>query len=292
MRSILNQQKANLIFYKTDDEIELLREACLLVCKALTHVAANIRPGMNGLELDRAAEQIIRDHGASPAFKGYESASAPKPFPASLCISINEVVVHGIPSDQEFQDGDVVSVDCGVLLNGYYGDAAYTFALGDVKDEVMKLLRVTKTSLYKGIEQAVHGNRIGDVGHAIQHYTERIHGYSVVRELVGHGVGRSLHEEPEVPNYGKRGNGIVVKEGLVIAIEPMINLGKKEVKQGKDGWTISTRDSKPSAHYEHTIAVRKNQADILSDHRPIEAAVAKNSELKQVEAMEEVMALA
>lgn len=287
--SLLNQPKTNLIFYKTEEEIELVREACLLVCKVLTHVAANIKPGMKGSRLDREAEELIRDHGALPAFKGYVGAGSDEAFPSTLCVSMNEVVVHGIPSDEViFKDGDIVSVDCGVLLNGFHGDAAYTFALGDVNEATMELLRITKTSLYKGIEQAVHGKRIGDIGFAIQNYTERAFNYSVVRELVGHGVGKSLHEDPEVPNYGKRGNGILLRDGLVIAIEPMINLGKKEVMQGKDGWTISTADKKPSAHYEHTVAVRKQHAGILSDHNPIEAAEALNPELKVVEAKEEV----
>lgn len=289
MRSLLNQPKTNLIFYKTDEEIELLRDACLLVCKVLTHVGANLKPGMKGSQLDREAEELIRDHGATPAFKGYIGAGSETAFPSTLCISLNEAVVHGIPSDEiAFKDGDIVSVDCGVLLNGYHGDAAYTFAIGDVDEATMELLRVTKTSLYKGIEQAVHGKRIGDIGFAIQNYTERAFGYSVVRELVGHGVGKSLHEDPEVPNYGKRGNGVLMREGLVIAIEPMINLGKKDVMQGKDGWTIVSSDKKPSAHYEHTVAVRKHHADILSDHDPIEAAIAMNSELKTVEAKEEI----
>lgn len=292
MRSLLNQPKTNLIFYKTDEEIELIREACLLVCKVLTHVGVNLKPGMKGSKLDREAEELIRDHGATPAFKGYIGAGSDTEFPSTLCISRNEAVVHGIPSeDDEFRDGDIISVDCGTFLNGFYGDAAYTFALGDVDERTMELLRVTKTSLYKGIEQAVHGKRIGDIGFAIQHYTERAFGYSVVRELVGHGVGKSLHEDPEVPNYGKRGNGVLMKEGLVIAIEPMINMGKKDVMQGKDGWTIVTSDKKPSAHYEHTVAVRKHHADILSDHQPIEAAIEKNGELKSVESKEEVYAL-
>ncbi len=290
--SLLNQPKTNLIFYKTEEEIERIREACLLVCKVLAHVGANIKPGMKGSKLDREAEELIRDHGATPAFKGYVGAGSETPFPASLCVSINEVVVHGIPSDETvFKDGDIVSVDCGVLLNDYHGDAAYTFALGNVNEKTMELLRVTKSSLYRGIGQAVHGRRIGDIGFAIQSYTERGFGYSVVRELVGHGVGKSLHEDPEVPNYGKRGNGTMLREGLVIAIEPMINLGKKDVSQSKDGWTILTSDRKPSAHYEHTVAVRKNHADILSDHDPIEAAIAKNPELKTVEAKAEIAAL-
>ncbi|MCF8246741.1 MAG: type I methionyl aminopeptidase [Saprospiraceae bacterium] len=278
-----------MIFYKTDEEIELIREACLLVCKVLTHVGANLKAGMKGSKLDREAEELIRDNGATPAFKGYVSSGADVAFPSTLCISVNEAVVHGIPSEEEeFKDGDIVSVDCGTFLNGYYGDAAYTFALGNVDEATMELLRITKTSLYKGIEQAVHGKRIGDIGYAIQSYTERAFEYSVVRELVGHGVGKSLHEDPEVPNYGKRGSGVLMKEGLVIAIEPMINMGKKEVMQGKDGWTIMSSDRKPSAHYEHTIAVRKQKADILSNHDPIEAAIAMNPELKTVEAKENI----
>lgn len=271
-----------MIFHKTDEEIELIREACLLVSKVLTHVGANLRPGMTGAQLDREAEELIRDHQAAPAFKGY------KGYPSTLCVSINDVVVHGIPKEEEFKEGDVVSVDCGVLLNGYFGDAAYTFALGEVNEKTMHLLRTTKTSLYKGIEQATHGKRLGDVSFAIQNFVEKEHNYSVVRELVGHGIGKSLHEDPEVPNYGKRGNGILLRDGLVIAIEPMINLGEKEIKQSKDGWTISTRDHKPSAHYEHTIAVRKTKADILSDHVMIEAAVGGNPNLQMVEALEEV----
>ncbi|GIV31948.1 MAG: methionine aminopeptidase [Saprospiraceae bacterium] len=268
------------IYYKTDEEIELIREACLLVCKVLTHCATRLKPGITGKQLDKEAEELIRDHGATPAFKGYRG------FPATLCISPNEVVVHGIPNDEPFKEGDIVSIDCGTFLKGFHGDAAYTFAIGDVPEATMQLLRVTKTSLYKGIAQAVHGNRLGDISYAIQHYVEREHPYSVVRELVGHGLGRELHEEPEVPNYGRRGNGLLLKEGLVIAIEPMINLGKRDVGQADDNWTIFTRDHQPSAHYEHTVAVRKVQADILSDHRPIEEAISKNPYLKTVELIE------
>ncbi len=263
------------IFYKTDEEIEIIRDNCLLVCKTLALVAEMIGPGVSGDNIDKQAEQLIRDHGGVPGFKGLYD------FPATLCVSVNEQVVHGVPSEQEFRDGDIVSVDCGVFMNGYYGDAAYTFAIGEVADEVMELLRITKASLYKGIECAVSGKRIGDIGFAIQHYTERVHHYGVVRELVGHGVGRDLHEGPEVPNYGKRGKGIKLKEGLVIAIEPMINLGKKDVISFQDG-TVLAKDKKPSAHFEHTVAVRKHRADILSDHSFIEAAILKNSNLKEV----------
>ncbi len=269
-----------MIFYKTDEEIELLREANLLVSKVLTHLATRIRPGICGEVLDREAEELIRDHHALPAFKGYRD------FPSTLCISPNENVVHGIPSKREFQDGEIVSVDCGTFLNGFHGDAAFTYALGEVDEEVMNLLRVTKTSLYRGIDVAVVGKRIGDIGFAIQNYVERENKYSVVKELVGHGVGKDLHEDPEVPNYGKRGKGIKLKDGLVIAIEPMVNLGKREVKQMKDGWTIYTKDKKPSAHFEHTVAVRRNKADILSDHSMIEEAIKKNPALRSVEIMD------
>jgi methionyl aminopeptidase len=271
-----------MIFYKTEEEIELIRQSCLLVCKALAHVGSIIRPGVTGLQLDKEAETLIRDHQAAPGFKGYRG------FPGTLCISPNEAVVHGIPSKKEFRDGDVVSIDCGVLWNGFFGDAAYTFALGNVKPEVMDLLRATNASLYLGIEQAVSGNRIGDIGFAIQEFIERKHGYGVVRELVGHGLGKSLHEEPEVPNYGKRGKGVKLREGMVIAIEPMVNMGKKEVSQADDGWTIISKDRKATAHYEHTVAVGKETADILSDHRPIEQAVGNNPELRFVEVLKPV----
>ena len=287
VRGLIHRQKTNNIIYKTDEEIEMLREACLLVCKVLTYVGENIRPGITGEELDAVAEQIIRDNGAIPAFKGYEGQHGP--FPNSLCISINEVIVHGIPSKEEFKDGDIVSVDCGTIMpSGFHGDAAYTFPLGEVDEKTMQLCRVTKASLYRGLEKAIHGNRMGDISHAIQKYTERDHKYSVVRELVGHGVGKSLHEDPEVPNFGKRGNGLKLQEGLVIAVEPMINLGRKDVAQGGDGWTIFTKDRQPSAHYEHTIAVRKGKADLLSDHEPIEAAILKNPNVQEVVSFDEL----
>lgn len=266
-----------MIIYKTDDEIELIRESCLLVSKTLALVGSMIKPGISGAEIDKAAEELILDHGAVPGFKGYGG------FPATLCVSPNEQVVHGIPGkDQVFKDGDIVSVDCGVIMNGFYGDAAYTFALGDVSEEVMKLLEVTNTSLYKGIEQAVAGNRLGDISFAVQYYAEKEHGYGIVRELVGHGVGRNLHEAPEVPNYGRRGRGVKLQEGLVIAIEPMVNLGDKRVATSKDGWTVYARDKKPSAHFEHTIAIRKDKADILSDHSIVELAIRKNDNVKEV----------
>lgn len=269
-----------MIYYKTDEQIELLRENCLLVSKVLTDIAGKIRPGMTGAQLDKEAEELIRDHGAVPGFKGLYGC------PSTLLISINEQVVHGLPSTEPFKDGDIVSIDCGTLKHEYYGDAAYTFALGNIGEEVMALLQTTKEALYRGIEQAKAGNRVGDISHAIQSYCENTHNYGVVRELVGHGVGKKLHEKPNVPNFGKRGKGVVMKPGLVIAIEPMINMGRKEVKQLSDGWTIVTKDGKPSAHYEHTVAVRKEGADILSNHLVIEEAISKNKELQEVIARE------
>ncbi len=263
-----------MVFYKTAEEIELVRKSCLLVCQTLAAVAERIRPGISTWDLDQVAETFIRDHGAVPGFKGYRG------FPGTLCTSVNEQVVHGIPGmSQVLQDGDVVSLDCGVLWNGFYGDAAYTFLVGQVPDAVLNLCLATRNSLYLGIEKAVAGNRIGDIGNAIQEYIEKQHGYGVVRDLVGHGIGRNLHEKPEVPNYGKRGKGFKLEAGLTIAIEPMVNLGKREVRTLRDGWTVVAKDKLPSAHYEHTVAVRKGPADILSDHSFIEAAVATNQEL-------------
>ena len=252
-----------MIYYKTAEEIELLRLSNMLVAKTHGEIAKIIRPGIKTIELDKRAEEFIRDNGGIPGFLGYGG------FPNTLCISVNETVVHGIPSNYELKEGDIVSVDCGVLMNGYYGDSAYTFAIGEISDEKKKLLQVTKEALYLGIEKAVSGNRLGDISFAVQHHAQS-HGFSVVREMVGHGVGKDLHEKPEVPNYGKRGRGIKLKEGLVIAIEPMINLGKKEIYQENDGWTIKTKDAKPSAHFEHTIAVKNGKADILSSFEFVE----------------------
>ena len=252
-----------MIHYRTDSEIELLRKAALLVGKTLGEVGKHIRPGIRTIELDRIAEEFIRDHGAIPAFKGYEG------FPGSLCISVNDAVVHGIPGNYELRDGDIVSVDCGTILDGYVGDSAYTFTVGEVSEDIKLFLQRSKESLYKGIEQAVAGNRIGDIGYAIQSYVEQF-GYGVVRELVGHGVGRKMHEDPQVPNYGKRGTGTKLSEGLVIAIEPMITFGKKDIIQERDGWTIKTRDRKPAAHFEHDVAVRNGKAEILSSFEWIE----------------------
>lgn len=257
-----------MIQYKSNEQIELIRESSLLVGKTLAEVAKMIKPGVNPIDLDRRAEEFILDHQAIPAFKGYGS------FPNSLCLSVNDVVVHGIPTKEVLKDGDVISVDCGVLKNGYYGDSAYTFEVGEVAPEISQLLRVTKESLYKAIEKAVVGNRLGDVSFAVQEHAEK-HGYGVVKELVGHGIGQHLHEKPEVPNYGKRGSGLKLMEGLVIAIEPMINLGKAAIWQSNDGWTIKTKDALASAHFEHTIAIRKGKADILSSFDFVEEVLTK-----------------
>jgi methionyl aminopeptidase len=257
-----------LIVYKTKAEIEQQRESSLLVARTLAEVAKRIGPGVTSLELDKLAEEFIRDHGAIPAFKGYNG------FPASLCVSPNSEVVHGIPNNKPFKEGDIVSVDCGVLKNEYYGDSAYTFPIGDVSDAVRSLLRVTKESLYQGINAAVEGKRLQDISFEIQTYCES-HGYSVVRELVGHGIGRQLHEAPEVPNFGKRGSGPKLKQGLVIAIEPMINMGTEQVIQASDNWTIITADNQPSAHFEHDVAVVNGKPEVLSTFKYIEEALAK-----------------
>jgi methionyl aminopeptidase len=251
------------LYYKTKEEIELIRESSLLVGKTLAEVAKVIKPGATTLSLDKVAYEFINDHKAVPAFLNYSG------FPNSLCISVNAHVVHGIPGKYELKDGDIISVDCGVVKNKFFGDSAYTFAVGEVRSEILNLLKITKESLYKGIEMAVVGKRIGDVGEAVQSHAEK-NGYSVVRELVGHGIGQNLHESPEVPNYGKRGTGLKFQEGLVIAIEPMINMGKRAIIQENDGWTIRTADNLPSAHFEHTIAIGKNKADILSSFEYIE----------------------
>jgi methionyl aminopeptidase len=265
------------IYYKTDDEIELIRASSLLVSKTLAYVGSLIKPGVTTAFLDKEAEIFILDNKGIPAFKGYRN------FPATLCMSVNEAVVHGIPNEREIGENDIISVDCGTLLDGYFGDSAYTFALGGVSPSVLNLLNVTNTSLYKGIEQAQAGKRIGDIGFAIFEFCERKYKYGVVRDLVGHGIGKALHEDPDVQNHGKKGNGVLLKHGLVIAIEPMINMGTKEVSGMGDGWTIITSDRKPSAHFEHTIAIRKGQkADILSDHSFVEDAVKKNSNLLEI----------
>jgi methionyl aminopeptidase len=264
-----------MIYLKTEEEINLIKESGQVLGKAHAEVAQWIKPGITTKKLDTIAEDYIRSYGGIPSFKGFNN------FPASLCMSVNEVVVHGIPGNYELKDGDIVSIDCGVKLNGFHSDSAYTYPVGEVSKEVMDLLTATKKSLYKGIEQAVDGLRIGDIGFAVQHYCEE-RGYTVVRELVGHGVGRELHEGPEVPNYGKRGKGLRLKEGMVLAIEPMINLGSKSVMQEKDGWTIRTSDRKYSAHFEHTVVVRKGKAEILTTFDYIEQVTANTSLMVEV----------
>jgi len=255
-----------MIYLKTEEEIQLIKKSSLLVGKTLAEVARHIEPGITTHELDTIAETFIRDHGAVPGFKGYRG------FPATLCVSVNEHVVHGIPGKRQLQDGDIISIDCGVLLNGFYGDSAYTFPVGNVQPDVLALMKATKESLYKGIEQAVVGKRTGDIGWAVQQHISPM-GYGIVRELIGHGVGKHLHESPDVPNYGKKGQGVLLTKGMVIAIEPMINLGKRHIVQEKDGWTIRTLDRKPSAHYEHTVAVGKQKAEILSSFDEIDKVV-------------------
>ena len=258
-----------MIRYKTKEEIELIRISSLLVGKTLAVVASEIKPGVSTAAIDKIAETFILDNGAKPAFKNYRG------FPGTLCVSPNAQVVHGMPGKYILQDGDIISVDCGVLMNGFYGDSAYTFPVGNVKPEIMKLLRVTKESLYKGLEKAIVGGRIGDISEAVQFHAES-NGFSIVRELVGHGVGKNLHEDPEVANYGRKGTGPKLAEGIVIAIEPMVNFGKRTIRQEKDGWTITTADGLPSAHFEHTIAVGMNKPDILSSFDEIEKVLNGN----------------
>ncbi len=257
-----------MVLIKTEEEIELIRESSLLVGKTLAEVAKKIAPGVTTIALDKIAEEFIRDNGGLPGFKGYHG------FPATLCISVNDEVVHGIPGKRFLQNGDIVSVDCGVKKNGYFGDSAYTFAIGIVDPKVLLLMKRTKESLYKAIEVAVAGKRVGDIGNAIQSYVEGF-GYSVVRDLVGHGLGKNLHEKPEVPNFGRRGQGKELLAGMVLAIEPMINLGVKNVTQDNDGWTIRTADKKPSAHFEHDIVIRKGYAEILSTFDYVEEVLSK-----------------
>lgn len=262
-----------MIRYKTKEEIEIMRHSCLLVGKAQAEIAKILKPGITTMYINGLAEEFIMDQGGYPTFKNYNG------YPYATCISVNDMVVHGFPNNNELKEGDVVSVDIGIYKNGFHGDSAYTYALAGIDDEVKQLLRVTKEALYLGIEKAVQGNRVGDIAHAIQEHTERKHGYGVVRELVGHGLGRDLHEDPQVPNYGKKGTGAKLKEGMVIAIEPMINLGKKEIIYDSDGWTIRTRDHKPSAHFEHDVCIQKGKADILSSFTEIEAAEKANAYL-------------
>ncbi|MBS1921083.1 MAG: type I methionyl aminopeptidase [Bacteroidetes bacterium] len=262
-----------MIIYKNNDEVNLMRQSALLVSQTLTEVAKVLRPGSSTLSLDKMIGEFIRDHHAIPSFLNYNG------YPFNSCLSVNDVVVHGFPNKNELKEGDIISVDIGVILNGWHGDHAYTFAIENPGKEVMQLIKITKESLYLGIEKAVAGNRIGDISYAIQEHTEKKHGYGVVRELVGHGLGRSMHEDPQVPNYGKRGTGAKLKEGMVLAIEPMINLGKRDVYTEDDGWTVRTKDGKPSVHFEHDVCVRNKKAEILSDYSIIEKAEHNNPNL-------------
>ncbi len=262
-----------MIIYKTEAEVACMKEAATLVSKTLTEVAKVLKPGMTTLDIDKICAEFVKDNKAVPSFYNYRG------YPHNVCASVNDVVVHGFPNDLPLKEGDIVSVDMGVILNGWHGDHAYTFILGDVSPEVLQLVRVTKESLYKGIEKATVNNRIGDIAYAIQEHTEHKYGYGVVRELVGHGLGKSLHEDPQVPNYGKRGTGPKMKENLVLAIEPMINLGSREVFTDEDGWTVRTRDGKPSVHFEHDVCIKRNKALILSDYSIIEAAEKANANL-------------
>lgn len=262
-----------MIYYKTNAEVGLMKESAMLVSKTLAEVAKVIKPGMSTLEIDKLCLEVVKDHKAVTSFYNY------KGYPFNICASVNDVVVHGFPNNTPLKEGDIVSVDLGVILNGWHGDHAYTFILGEVSNEVLQLVKVTKESLYKGIEKAVVNNRIGDIAYAIQEHTEKKHGYGVVRELVGHGIGKSLHEDPQMPNYGIRGTGPKLKENLVLAIEPMINLGTKDVYTERDGWTIKTKDGKPSVHFEHDVCVKRGKALILSDYSIIEAAEKANPNL-------------
>ena len=262
-----------MIHYKNPQEIELMRHSAQLVSKTLTEVAKILRPGITTSSIDKLIAEFIRDNEAIPSFLNYHG------YPFNSCISVNDVVVHGFPNDKELVEGDLISVDVGVFKNGFHGDHAYTFLIGKPADEIVDLVRITKESLYKGIEKAIAGNRLGDISYAIQEHTEKQAGYGVVRELVGHGLGKKMHEDPQVPNYGRRGIGPMLKEGLVLAIEPMINLGTKDVFTEKDGWTVKTGDGKPSVHFEHDVCVKKGKADILSDYSIIEAAEKANSNL-------------
>ena len=257
------------IFLKTEDELALMRQANQLVGRTLGELARHIKPGVTTLQLDKIAEEFIRDNGAIPTFKGFPNPYG-GPFPASICTSVNDAVVHGVPNAQTvLRDGDIISIDCGTLLNGFCGDSAYTFCVGEVSADVLELLRVTKESLYLGIGAAQAGHHLGDISHAVQSHCEA-HGYGIVRELTGHGIGHEMHEDPQVPNYGRRGNGVMLKASMCIAIEPMITQGQRDIWLDQDRWTIRTRDGKPAAHFEHTIAVCKGQAEILSSFEEIE----------------------
>lgn len=262
-----------MIHYKNEHEIALMRESALLVGKALAEVAKHIKPGITTAYLDKIADDFIRDHQATASFKNFNG------YPFASCMSVNDAVVHGFPSKTELREGDIVSVDIGVYKNAFHGDSAYTLALGDPGEDILRLMKVTKESLYKGVEKAVAGSRVGDIGFAVQDYCEKQFKYGVVRELVGHGLGRNLHEDPQVPNFGKRGSGAKLQDGMVIAIEPMVNMGVKEVWYDDDGWTVRTKDGKVSAHYEHTLCIRKGKADLLSSFDEVEKAEKSNAYL-------------
>jgi len=262
-----------MIHYKTNEEVEKMRISALLVSSSLTEIAKILKPGITTLSLDKVIEEFIRDHQGIPSFLNYNG------YPFNSCISVNEVVVHGFPNSTELKEGDVVSIDVGIIKDGWHGDHAYTFAIGNPGQDNAQLIKTTKESLYKGIEKAVVGNRLGDISFAIWEHTEKKHGYGVVRELVGHGLGTKMHEDPQVPNYGRRGTGPKLKEGMVLAIEPMINLGTKDVYTENDGWTVKTKDLKTSVHFEHDVCIRPNKADILSNYAPIEAAEKANPNL-------------
>lgn len=262
-----------MIKIKTDEEVEMMRKSALLVSKTLTEVAKTLKPGLTTLSLDEFIGSFIRDHNAVPSFLNYNG------YPFNSCISVNDVVVHGFPNKEALKPGDIVSIDVGVILDKWHGDHAYTFVIGEPAPDAADLVAVTKESLYKGIEKATTANRIGDIGAAIQEFTEKKYGYGVVRELVGHGLGQRMHEDPQVPNYGRRGNGMKLKNGLVIAIEPMINMGTKDVFTESDGWTVRTKDGKPSVHFEHDVCIRPGKADVLSNYAPIEEAERNNPEL-------------
>jgi len=262
-----------MVYTKTEEQVALMKEAALLVSKTLSQVATQLKPGMTTLDIDQFCMQFVKDHKATLSFHNYHG------YPHHICASVNDVVVHGFPNKTPLKEGDIVSIDLGVVLNGWHGDHAYTFILGEVAPELLQLVKVTKESLYKGIEKAIVNNRVGDIGFAIQEHTEKLHGYGVVRELVGHGLGTSLHEDPQVPNYGKRGTGLKMKENLVLAIEPMINLGTHKVFTEEDGWTVRTQDGKVSVHFEHDVCVKNKEALILSDFSIIEAAEKANSNL-------------
>jgi methionyl aminopeptidase len=261
------------MYTKTDEQVALMKEAALLVSMTLTEVAKVLKPGMTTLDIDKLCMEFVKDHQGTLSFYNYHG------YPHNICASVNDVVVHGFPNSTPLKDGDIISIDCGVILNGWHGDHAYTFILGAADPAAIELVKVTKESLYKGIEKAIVNNRVGDISYAIQEHTEKKHGYGVVRELVGHGLGKELHEDPQVPNYGKRGTGLKMKENLVLAIEPMINMGTHKVFTDEDGWTVKTQDGKVSVHFEHDVCVKAGKALILSDFSIIEAAEKANQNL-------------